>query len=34
MLHISESAELLVVFVMVMVAQAALYFIQRWMDRG
>lgn len=29
-----EWLELLVVFVMVMVCQAALFYIQRWMDKG
>lgn len=34
MLHVSETAELVIVFTMVIVAQALLYFAQRWMDKG
>lgn len=33
MFHVSESVELLLVFVMVIIAQAALYFIGQWMDK-
>ena len=33
MFQVSESVELLLVFLMIVVAQAALYFIGRWMDR-
>jgi hypothetical protein len=33
MFHVSESVELLLVFLMILIAQAALYFIGRWMDR-
>lgn len=33
MIQVSESMELLLIFAMVIVAQAALYFIGRWMDK-
>lgn len=33
MFKVSESVELLLVFLMVILAQTALYFIGRWMDR-
>lgn len=33
MFQVSESVELLLVFLMVILAQTALYFIGRWMDR-
>lgn len=33
MFHVSEAVELLLVFSMIIIAQAALYFIGRWMDR-
>lgn len=34
MLHVSATVELLAVFVMVIAAEAAMYWIQRWMDKG
>ena len=34
MIHLSEAQELLFVFAMVIIAQALLYFAQRWMDKG
>lgn len=33
MFHVSEAVELLLVFLMILIAQTALYFIGRWMDR-
>lgn len=33
MFQVSESVELLLVFLMVLVAQAALYFVGQWMDK-
>lgn len=33
MIHVSESVELLLVFLLVIVAEASLYFIQRWIER-
>lgn len=33
MFQVSESVELLLVFLMILLAQAALYFIGRWMDK-
>lgn len=33
MYHVSESVELLIVFLMIMGAQAALYFVGKWMDK-
>lgn len=34
MFHVSEAMELLLVFVMIILAQAALYFVGRWMDKS
>lgn len=34
MFHVSETQELIVVFTLVLIAQALLYFAQRWMDKG
>lgn len=33
MFHVSESVELLLVFLMILLAQTALFFIGRWMDK-
>lgn len=33
MWHVSETAELVIVFIMVIVGQALLYFAQRWMNK-
>lgn len=33
MFHVSESAELVIVFAMVIVGLGALYYVQRWMNK-
>lgn len=33
MFRVTESVELLLVFLMIIIAQAALYFIGRWMNK-
>lgn len=34
MFHVNDIQELIVVFSLVFIAQALLYFAQRWMDKG
>lgn len=34
MFQVTEAVELLLVFLMVLLAQTALYLIARWMDKG
>lgn len=34
MFHVNETIELVIVFAMVIIAQALLYYAQRWMDKG